>query len=99
MIASLLPGITARMVGRALSQLSDGNKTPWQRIINSSGAIAPRPGANEQRERLAKEGVAFRKNGNVDLKAHLWKGPTSRWIEKSGMDPIDAMEIIAGWKR
>ena len=99
MIASLLPGVSARLVGRALGQLDDGTKTPWQRIINSSGAIAPRPGAGEQRDRLKAEGVSFRKNGHVDLKSHLWRGPSQRWIEKSGMDPIDVMEIIAAWRR
>ena len=99
MLASLLPGVTARMVGRALSHLEDGAKTPWHRIVNSSGAIAPRPGAAEQRERLRKEKISFRKNGHVDMGAHQWRGPSSRWIEKSGMDPVDVMEIVSTWRR
>ncbi len=99
MLASLLPGVTARMVGRALSRLEDGAKTPWHRIVNSTGAIAPRPGAAEQRQRLEGEGIAFRKNGHVDMGAHQWPGPSPIWIEKSCMDPIDVMEIVSTWRR
>lgn len=98
MIASLLPGVTARMVGRALSHLGDGSKTPWHRIVNATGAIAPRPGAAEQRERLKAEGVSFRKNSNIVWKAHRWRGPSQKWITKSGADPVDVMEIVAGWR-
>ena len=99
MIASLLPGVTARMVGRALAHLSDGTRTPWQRIVNSSGAIAERPGAGEQRKRLVKEGAPFRKNGNVDIKRCLWRGPSQKWIDRNGRDPLEVMEITAGWGR
>jgi len=98
MIASLLPGVTARMVGRALSHMPRGEKAPWQRIINASGAISPRSGASKQRERLDKEGVTFRKNGNVDWAAHRWQGPSQQWIIENGHDPNDVMEIIAGWR-
>jgi methylated-DNA-protein-cysteine methyltransferase related protein len=97
MIASLLPGVTARMVGRALSHLPRGEKAPWHRIVNSSGAIASRDGASRQRARLLSEGVAFRKNGHVDWAAHRWRGPSQRWIIENGYDPNDVMEIIAGW--
>ena len=99
MIASLLPGVTARMVGRALSHLDGAADTPWHRIVNASGAIAVRSGAAEQRARLLEEGVPFRKNVHVDLKRCAWRGPSGRWIAKSGMDPVDVMETIAGWRR
>lgn len=99
MIASLLPGITARMVGRALGHLKDGTATPWHRIVNASGGIAPRPSAGEQRDRLAAEGVAFKKNGHVDLRAHRWGGPSQRWIVENGRDPDEVMETIASWVR
>ena len=99
MIASLLPGVTARMVGRALGQLKDGTATPWHRIVNASGAIAPRPSAGEQRDRLAAEGVQFKKNGHVDLHAHRWGGPSQQWIVENDRDPNDVMEIISGWRR
>lgn len=99
MIASLLPGVTARMVGRALGQLKEGTRVPWHRILNASGAIAPRSSAGKQRDRLAKEGVTFKKNGHVHLRCHLWEGPSQAWIDLSGMDPHDAMEILSGWRR
>jgi len=99
MIASLLPGVTARMVGRALAHLSDGAATPWHRIVQSSGAIASRPGAGEQRERLTAEGVTFRKNGGVDIKRHRWRGPSPAWIVKTERDPIEIMEIIVRWRQ
>ena len=99
MIASLLPGFGPRQVGSALGKLSARSKTPWHRITQSSGAIADRVGAERQRSRLKKEGVAFRKNGAVDIKAHRWRGPSPIWIEKSGLDPLEVMEIIAGWSR
>lgn len=98
MIASLLPGVTSRMVGRALGALPAATKTPWHRIVQSTGKIAPRPGAGEQRARLLKEGVKFRKSGAVDWGRHRWRGPSQEWIDKSGLDPHDAMAIIAGWE-
>ncbi len=99
MIASLLPGVTARMVGRALSHLPGDSKTPWHRIVNAAGAIASRASAGEHRRRLLAEGVAFRKTGNVDIAAHIWCGPSPVWIAKTGADPVEVMEIIASWRR
>ncbi len=99
MIASLLPGVTARMVGRALSRLPGGSKTPWHRIVNAAGAIASRASAGEHRERLLAEGVAFRKNGKVDIATHRWRGPSPVWIAKAGIDPVEVMETVAGWRR
>lgn len=98
MIASLLPGVTSRMVGRALSHMPRGEKAPWHRIVNASGAISARPGAGEHRMRLKTEGVAFRKNGHVDLSAHRWRGPSPVWIAKTGADPVEVMEIVASWR-
>lgn len=99
MIASLLSGVGPRQVGRALAEMPNSVKAPWHRIVQASGAIAPRPGGSPSRQRdlLKKEGVAFRKNGCVDMKAHRWRGPSQKWIEKSGMSIEMAMEIIAGW--
>lgn len=101
MIASLLPGVGPRQVGRALAEMPRSVKAPWHRIVQAQGAIAPRPGGspNRQRELLKKEGVTFRKNGCVDWTAHRWSGPSQKWIEESGVDIEDAMEIIAGWRR
>lgn len=99
MIASLLPGFGPRQVGSALAKLPAGSKIPWHRIVQSSGAIADRAGAACQRELLASEGVRFRKNGHVVWAAHRWRGPSQGWIEKSGLDLLEVMEIAAGWGR
>jgi len=98
MIASLLPGFTARMVGRALGQLPAGSASPWHRILNSTGAIPPRSSAIDQRLRLEKEGISFRVNGKAIMREHIWDGPSSLWIESVGADPIFVMETVAGWR-
>ena len=43
---------------------------PCHRVVNSQGRLAPN--WTEQRELLEKEGIAFKKNGCVDLKKHIW---------------------------
>lgn len=97
MIASLIPGVGPRQVARAMRTAPKG--LAWYRIITSSGAMADHSGAEEQRRLLKKEGVAFRKNGAVDWTAHLWRGPSQKWIDRSGADIHDVMETIAGWSR
>ena len=98
MIASLLPGVTSRMVGRALGRMPKSVRAPWHRIVNAGGAIADRPGAEEQRRRLKAEKIAFRKSGKVEWVTHRWEGPSGRWAAKSQLDPITIMETIAGWR-
>ncbi len=61
--------LRARMVGQALSYAPEG--IPCHRVVNSAGRLAPQFSA--QRERLEAEGVAFRPNGNVDLRQCLWR--------------------------
>ena len=95
MIASLLPGVGPRQVARAMRTAR--KNLAWYRIITASGAMADHSGAEEQRRLLSKEGVAFRRNGAVDWDAHRWRGPSQKWIDKSGSDIHDVMEIIAGW--
>lgn len=97
MIASLLPGVGPRQVARALRHVPKDRKLPWYRIITASGAPADHSGAEEQRRRLKKEGVAFRKNGAVDWATCRWKGPSPAWLAKTGADPLEIMEITAGW--
>lgn len=97
MIASLLAGVGPRQVARALRMAPKG--LPWFRIITSSGAMADHSGAEEQRRRLKREGVAFKKNGAVDWVKCRWKGPSPAWIAKTGADPLEVMEIVAGWGR
>ena len=95
MIASLVPGAGPRQVARAMRSAPADIK--WYRIITASGAMADHSGAEEQRRRLKKEGVTFNKNGAVDWSKHRWRGPSQKWIDKSGADIHDVMEIIAGW--
>ena len=95
MIASLIPGVGPRQVARAMRSAPDDIK--WYRIITASGAPADHSGAAEQRRLLKKEGVAFKKNGAVDWRAHRWNGPSQKWIARSGAEIHDVMEIIAGW--
>jgi methylated-DNA-protein-cysteine methyltransferase-like protein len=97
MIASLIPGVGPRQVARAMRSAPESLK--WYRILTASGAPADHSGAEEQRRRLKAEGVAFKRNGAVDWTAHRWKGPSQKWIEKSGRDIHDVMEVVAGWGR
>ncbi len=97
MIASLIPGVGPRQVARAMR--SAPNDLNWHRIVTASGAPADHSGAEEQHRRLKKEGVAFKKNGAVEWTSCRWKGPSQNWIDQSGRDPQEVMEIIAGWGR
>lgn len=97
MIASLVTGAGPRQVARAMRFAPRDIK--WYRIITSSGAMADHSGAEEQRRQLRKEGVTFRKSGAVDWSKHRWRGPSQKWIEKSGRAFEDVMEIVAGWSR
>ena len=58
---------SARVVGTVLS--TDGADLPWHRVLRAGGTSAPH-GADEQRRRLAAEGVPLR-DGRAD--------PTYRW--------------------
>lgn len=97
MIASLVPGATARIVGFATAATPPGEGIPWQRVINSQGRISERDGAARQRTRLEEEGIQFSKSGKVDWRAVRWQGPSDGWLEANGMDPIDFMTIQSGW--
>ncbi len=59
-----------RMAGQAMAHAPEGRKIPCHRVVNSRGCLAP--GFDEQRTRLAEEGVAFLTDGRVDMKRHLW---------------------------
>ncbi|MBO6504251.1 MAG: MGMT family protein [Kordiimonadaceae bacterium] len=97
MIASLIPGATARIVGFATAATPSGENIPWQRVINSQGKISERDGAARQRARLEEEGVEFSKAGKVNWAHHRWIGPSQAWLDENRLDPIDFMTIQAGW--
>jgi methylated-DNA-protein-cysteine methyltransferase related protein len=97
MIASLLTGVTPRMVGFAMAGVKPGGDIPWQRIINSSGGISPRPGAERQYSVLISEGITFSKAGKVSWKDVRWNGPDDAWLEKRGIEFHDFLSIQFGW--
>ena len=61
----------ARRVGRVLSQLPDGSRLPWHRVISASGHITS-PHADEQARRLLAEGVQVR-GLRVPIRRFLWR--------------------------
>ena len=69
-------GGDARQVGYALHALPARTRVPWQRVINSRGAISLHPksgGDVTQRLMLEREGVRFNAAGRTDLKRFGWK--------------------------
>ncbi|MEL7940888.1 MGMT family protein [Pseudomonas delhiensis] len=67
-------GRSARLVGRVLSQLPEGSRLPWHRVIAAGGRISlplGSPGGDEQRARLRAEGVRIH-NDRVDIRRHGW---------------------------
>jgi methylated-DNA-protein-cysteine methyltransferase-like protein len=59
-----------RMAGQAMASVKEGRNIPCHRVVNSVGCCAP--GFIEQQALLQAEGVTFRKDGQVDMKRHLW---------------------------
>lgn len=63
----------ARTVGNALHANPDPEAIPCHRVVNYQGKVAEFysfGGPDAQRKRLEAEGVAFEKNGRVDLKKY-----------------------------
>ena len=60
----------ARLVGKVLSRAEWYGAYPCHRVVNHAGRLAP--GFLQQRMLLQQEGVAFRKNGCVDMKRFQW---------------------------
>lgn len=60
----------SRQVGKVLSEVERGLCLPCHRVVDSQGRTVPH--WPEQVVLLRKEGVGFRKNGRVDMKAHGW---------------------------
>lgn len=60
----------ARLVGKVLSMAEYYGRYPCHRVVNSAGRLAP--SFSSQRKLLEKEGVAFKKNGCVDMKTYQW---------------------------
>lgn len=68
-------GRAARWVGRTLSQLPEGSRLPWHRVIAAGGRLSLAAGTvsgAEQRARLRAEGVSIL-NERVDMRRHGWR--------------------------
>lgn len=68
-------GRAARWVGRALSQLPEGSRLPWHRVVAANGRISLPPDAPSgrlQRERLRQEGLLL-VDDRVDMRRHRWR--------------------------
>ena len=68
-------GRAARWVGRTLSQLPEGSRLPWHRVLAAGGRIslpAGSPSGDEQRARLRSEGLSI-VNSRVDIRRHGWR--------------------------
>lgn len=60
----------ARLVGKVCSHASYFGDYPCHRVVNCSGRLVV--GWERQRELLEEEGVAFKRNGCVDMKKCQW---------------------------
>jgi len=61
----------ARLVGKVLSMAGFYGNYPCHRVVNHAGRTAP--GWSEQRFLLEREGVRFKENGCVDMRAFQWE--------------------------
>lgn len=60
----------ARLVGKVLSMAEFYGEYPCHRVVNHAGRLAP--GFFDQRRLLLQEGVVFRDEEHVDMKACRW---------------------------
>ena len=99
MVASLCAGVTPRVVGFVMAGLPTGTDVPWHRVINASGGISPRPGADLQRVRLEDEGITFTKSGKIAWSLYAWDGPDADWITSRGLAEEEAFFLKADWPK
>ena len=97
MVASLCAGVTPRLVGFVMAGLEAGTDVPWQRVVNASGGISPRPGSDLQREKLESEGIVFTNRGKINWQLYAWEGPSDAWLQENGLEPEIAFFLKAGW--
>ncbi len=63
----------ARHVGKLLSQLPEGSKIPWYRVVNAKGEISLRgDNLTRQREKLLAEGISVSETGKLSLRLFRW---------------------------
>jgi methylated-DNA-protein-cysteine methyltransferase-like protein len=47
---------------------------PWQRVVMKDGGVTGGVWSETRRALLLEEGVAFTKDGRVDMERHAWEG-------------------------
>ncbi|MBK8070340.1 MAG: MGMT family protein [Rhodanobacteraceae bacterium] len=80
----------ARLVARVLSQLADGSKVPWHRVVRANGCIAFPPGSEgfgRQRERLLAEGCQVADNGRVTVRQSPDTLDAALWADYFDQEP------------
>jgi len=97
MVASLIPGATARIVGYAMAATPSGEDIPWQRVINAAGKISDRDGAQRQRKKLEAEGIIFSAANKVRWQDCRWQGPGEAWLNANNVEFIDFLETQVKW--
>ncbi|NLN46323.1 MAG: cysteine methyltransferase [Clostridiaceae bacterium] len=73
--------LAARRVGTAMRHAPLDRHLPCHRVVNARGEMLRGDafgGADAQRLRLIREGVVFRADGHVDLRASLWHPSDAR---------------------
>ncbi|MEO1210241.1 MAG: MGMT family protein [Cyanobacteria bacterium J06638_20] len=87
---SHLPG-RARLVGYALYRVVEDDDVPWHRVINAQGRVSESPvryGSDDlQRVLLEAEGIPFRPNGSIDLKAYRWQPDITEFFSHERFPP------------
>ena len=65
----------ARQVVWILNSMSEKEKLPWHRVINSQGKISLKRGTGYevQKKLLLNEGIKFVKADRIDFKLYLWQ--------------------------
>ena len=86
-IATLLGSrLSPRAVGWAMHGCPRG--IPWHRVVNASGGCSterlPHLPSGLQRALLLSEGVAFRRNGTLDLEEYRWTPPRKPRSRRAG---------------
>ncbi len=97
MVASLLKGVTSRMVGSAMAATEPKDNVPWWRVLNSAGKISLREGSERQQLALEEEGVGFSASGKISWKEVRWQGPADAWLEENAIEFIDFLDIQTRW--
>ena len=72
---------SARVVGWAMHGTPKGSRVPWHRVVQRGGSLSPTACASEpgrQRRLLEGEGVAFRRDGRIDMERHQWTSTAAR---------------------